>query len=151
MINVSSIFFSLFSSCNVYYQLCSVFSLGPQKKVISVYNDNFTTPCNRTPYFIEVYRCVEAGEYECFGEFIVQANQTKIEIVVPDTGDKTKFYSYVIYNHTSCTCGKENDRKEREPETKNGTTNFTTGWFVRHIKLYRYNIRGASVMNLITK
>ena len=106
--------------------------LGPQKLVISIYNDNFATPCNRTPYFIEVYRCVKDDNSKCFGEYIVQANQTKIKIVVPDTGDKTKFYSYVIYNHTSCKCeGDETKRKERDPKSnKGGEANFTIGWFI---------------------
>ena len=105
--------------------------LGPQKLVISIYNDKFTTPCNRIPYFIEVYRCVKDDNSYCIGRYIVQANQTKIEIVVPDTGDKTKFYSYVIYNHTSCKCGKENERKERKLIRKDGREdNFTIGWFI---------------------
>ena len=101
----------------------------PQREVISIYNDNFTTPCNKTPYFIEVYRCVKAEEFECLNRptYIVQANQTKIKIVVPDTDDKTKFYSYEIYNHTSCKCGKEHERKERKLV---GKANFTTGWFI---------------------
>ena len=122
-------FFSLFLmqclSPTLFY-----FLLGPQREVISIYNDNFTTPCNRTPYFIEVYRCVKAAESECLTgpTYIVQANKTKIEIVVPDTGNKTKFYHYVIYNHTSCKCGREDERKEREPKIKDGREgNFTIG------------------------
>ena len=52
----------------------------------------------------------------------------EIEIVVPDTSNKTKFYSYVIYNHTSCKCGKENERKERKLIRKDGREdNFKTG------------------------
>ena len=78
--------------------------------MISIYNANFTTPENRDPYFIEVYRCVSLDiiydEEECRDEYLVPDNWTKIEIVVPDLGNKTKFYKYVIYNHTSCKCDK---------------------------------------------
>ena len=82
--------------------------------MISIYNTNFTTPENRDPYFIEVYRCVAAlytheDQDECGADNnnIVPDNWTKIEIVVPDLGDKTEFYKYVIYNHTSCICTNE--------------------------------------------
>ena len=79
--------------------------------MISIYNTNFTTPENRDPYFIEVYRCVVDSmndQENCsVNTHIVPDNWTKIEIVVPDLGDKTEFYKYVIYNHTSCICTDE--------------------------------------------
>ena len=41
----------------------------------------------------------------------------EIGIVIPDItnkdrdpSSKKKFYKYVVYNHTSCTCGKLEDR-----------------------------------------
>lgn len=34
--------------------------LGPQKEVVSIYNDDFKTPKSRYFYFIEVYRCIKA-------------------------------------------------------------------------------------------
>ena len=103
--------------------------LGPEREVISVYNEDFTTPCNRTPYFIEVYRCVKdngsrCSENQTVEDFIVPNETENITIVVPDTGNKTEFYSYVIYNHTSCKCGTMDKRKER-PEPA-----FTKGWFI---------------------
>ena len=99
------------------------FILEPQKEVVSIYNDNFTTPESRYPYFIELYRCVKV-EYPKYFDFCgtdkypVQASMMKIEIVVPDLtnnewdASKTKkFYRYIVYNHTSCKCGSLRERK----------------------------------------
>ena len=82
--------------------------------MVSIYNENFTTPESRIPYFIEVHRCVLAGpDDDCKAALYPMANDTKdIEIVVPDLTNndrnpakKPKFYRYVVYNHTSCKCG----------------------------------------------
>ena len=55
----------------------------------------------------------------------------EIEIVVPDTGNKTNFYSFVIYDHTSCKCGNTTERKERKLVRKDGREdNFRTGRFI---------------------
>ena len=76
--------------------------------MISIYNEEFTTPKDRDPYFIEVYRCVTVDfedEVKCGGDmYPVPHTWTNIAIVVPDLGKKPKFYKYVIYNHTSCKC-----------------------------------------------
>ena len=82
----------------------------PKREVISIYNDNFKTPKNRPPYFIEVYRCVAIDndeDKEACGDknYPIPLNWTNIAIVVKDLGDETKFYKYMIYNHTSCACG----------------------------------------------
>ena len=87
--------------------------LGPEREVISIYNDNFATPKDRDPYFIEVYRCVavitDEDKVKCGGhDYPVPHTWTNITIVVPDLGKNSTFYKYVIYNHTSCKCG---DRK----------------------------------------
>ena len=91
----------------------------PRREVISIYNDNFTTPESRVPYFIAVYRCVEA-DHNCPTKnkaYPVQSKKIKVEIVVPDLTNsdrdpyKNKFYKYVVYNHTSCKCGKLEERK----------------------------------------
>ena len=62
--------------------------LGPQKEVVSVYNDDFTTPKSRYPYFIEVYRCVKAKFDPSFNryndKYPVNNTFTEIEMVVPD-------------------------------------------------------------------
>ena len=87
--------------------------------MVSIYNDNFTTPESRVPYFIAVYRCVEADHNCRINEktYPVQSNKTKIKIVAPDLTNSyrdpfnKKFYKYVVYNHTSCTCGKFEKRK----------------------------------------
>ena len=85
--------------------------------MISIYNDNFTTPESRVPYFIKVYRCVEADPNCGSNKYPVPSNKTEIEIVVPDLTNsyrdliKKKFYKYVVYNHTSCKCGKLKERK----------------------------------------
>ncbi|CAB4000829.1 Hypothetical predicted protein [Paramuricea clavata] len=91
--------------------------LGPQREVVSIYNDAFATPPSRPQYFIDVYRCVEVDFGECPSSgpsgYPVPENIEKIEIVVPDitngkvrnSTNKTKFYKYVVYNHTSCKCG----------------------------------------------
>jgi hypothetical protein len=84
--------------------------------VVSIYNDDFTTPPSRPQYFIEVYRCVKVGFGECSSSgpsaYPVPIKTAEIEIVVPDItnkdrdpSSKKKFYKYVVYNHTSCTCG----------------------------------------------
>jgi hypothetical protein len=95
--------------------------LGPQREVISIYDDHFATPLSRPEYFIEVYRCVEVGVGECYsGQFGYPVPKTteEIEIVVPDitnkdrdSSSKKKFYKYVVYNHTSCTCGTFTNRE----------------------------------------
>ena len=90
--------------------------------MVSIYNNDFTTPESKVPYFIEVNRCVKA-DYKCPSDlngYPVPSKKTEIEIVVPDLtnnyrgGPKT-FYKYVVYNHTSCKCGT---LKEREDSTK---------------------------------
>ena len=84
--------------------------------MISIYNDNFTTPESRVPYCIEVYRCVEADHCRS-KEYPVPSNKTEIEIVVPDLTNsyrdpmKKNFYKYLVYNHTSCKCGELEERK----------------------------------------
>ncbi len=89
--------------------------------MVSIYNDNFTTPKSRIYYFIEVHRCVltDADNY-CDAALYPIANDTKsIEIVVPDLTNKgrdpakQKFYRYVVYNHTSCKCGSLDERKKQ--------------------------------------
>ncbi len=103
------------------------FVLGPQREVVSIYNDDFTTPADRKPYFISVTRCVkvEQGDTDdgkCSAGnpnlmYPVQGSHTRIEILVPDIRNDNryynpkKFYKYVVYNHTSCICGKLKDRK----------------------------------------
>ena len=100
--------------------------------MISIYNDDFTTPKGRDPYFIEVYRCVTVSTPKVISEcgddkYPVPHTWTDITIVVPGLGTKPKFYKYVIYNHTSCKCedrtsnGQLPDRKLRkEPVEKLG-------------------------------
>ena len=91
--------------------------------MVSIYNDNFTTPESRYPYFIEVYRCVKVELSKYFSscktdKYPVQANMTRIEIVVPDLTNNerdpsktNKFYKYIVFNHTSCKCGSLSERK----------------------------------------
>ena len=107
------------------------FVLGPQRKVVSIYNDDFTTPPYRKPYFISVTRCVkvEQGDKCSAGNpnssYPVQRSHTRIEIVVPDIRNDNrsyhpkKFYKYVVYNHTSCKCGALKDRKLHGMTTNN--------------------------------
>ena len=84
--------------------------------MVSIYNDDFTTPPSRPQYFIEVYRCVKVFFGECPSSgpsgYPVPKRTAEIEIVVPDItnkdrdpSSKKKFYKYVVYNHISCTCG----------------------------------------------
>ena len=89
------------------------FVLEPQREVISIYNDDFTTPPSRPQYFIEVYRCVKLDFGECGSSaYPVPKTTNEIEIVVPDITNKdrdssykNKFYKYVVHNHTTCQCG----------------------------------------------
>ena len=86
--------------------------LGLRREVVSIYNNNFTTPESRIPYFIEVHRCVWAADLICgTGYYPMPSRKTEIEIVVPDLtnnyrGGPEVFYKNVVYNHTSCKCGK---------------------------------------------
>ena len=77
---------------------------------MSIYNDNFTTPESREPYFIKVHRCIIPCWYNSTGMPIALI-QKEIEIVVADINNPTKFYKYVVYNHTKCGCDKHNVRK----------------------------------------
>ncbi|CAB4023523.1 Hypothetical predicted protein [Paramuricea clavata] len=95
---------------------------GPQREVISIYNDDFTTPPSTPQYFIEVYRCVKLDFGECSGTgpstYPVPKTTDEIEIVVPDItnkdrSDKKKFYKYIVHNHTSCQCGNIKYRNGR--------------------------------------
>ena len=101
--------------------------LEPEREVISLYNENFTTPKDRDPYFVEVYRCVKVDIYKdhqaCGGDkYPVPNTWTEMQVVVPDLANKTRFYKYVIYNHTSCKCEFEDptDRKLRKNLTESG-------------------------------
>jgi hypothetical protein len=99
--------------------------------VVSIYNDDFTTPLSRPQYFIEVYRCVKIGFGECSSSgqywYPVPKTTAEIEIVVPDITNKDrdpsskKFYKYVVYSHTSCKCGtfKYRNRKLYKKITNN--------------------------------
>ncbi|CAB4030912.1 Hypothetical predicted protein, partial [Paramuricea clavata] len=87
----------------------------PEKEVVSIYNDKFTTPPSRPQYFIEVYRCVNVELGECSNgpnAYPVPKKVEEIEILVPDITNKVRdpsskknFYKYVVYNHTDCKCG----------------------------------------------
>ena len=95
-----------------------IFVLGPKREVISIYNENFTTPQFKSPYFIEVYRCVELAAIDdvskCGSDnYPVPHNWTEIGIVVPDLSDEVKFYKYIIYNHTFCKCGGTADTERK--------------------------------------
>ena len=90
--------------------------------MVSIYNDSFATPPSRPQYFIEVYRCVKVDFGDCRGQYGYPVPKTtaEIKIVVPDItnkdrdpSSKKKFYKYVVYNHTSCKCGKLEDRKKK--------------------------------------
>ena len=100
-------------------------SLGPEREVISIYNNDFTTPQSRFPYFIEVYRCVKGNDKCSFNNsYPVPLKKETIEIVVPVTNNdldpknewKPTFYKYVVYNHTACECVNSTDDR-----TPNGT------------------------------
>ena len=90
--------------------------------MVSIYNDDFTTPELRYPYFIEVNRCVKIDKkylVSCGTDrYPVQVTMTKIEIVVPhltnnerEPSNLKKFYKYIVFNHTSCKCGNRSERK----------------------------------------
>ena len=95
--------------------------IGPKREIVSIYNEKFTTPENRHPYFIEVYRCVAIDNDDdlekCRGDYYpVEDTWKNITIVVPDRSEK-EFYKYVVYIHTSCKCeGPKSVRKLRWSE-----------------------------------
>ena len=99
--------------------------LEPEREVISIYNDDLTTPKDRDPYFVEVYRCVKVDidkDYKACGsdKYPVPNTWTEMEVVVPDLANKKQFYKYVIYNHTSCKCENRTDRKLRKKPVELG-------------------------------
>ncbi|CAB4004073.1 Hypothetical predicted protein, partial [Paramuricea clavata] len=95
----------------------------PEREVVSIYGDDFSTPTFRPPYFIEVYRCVKVEVGECRSSckgYPVPKKTEEIQIVVPDIrnkdldpSNKKKLYKYVVYNHTSCKCGHSNYGKTK--------------------------------------
>ena len=108
--------------CSSYLIFICILVLGPQREVVSIYNEQFTTPHSRSPYFIEVCRCVAVittgDELVCGSDNYPQPHTwTEIEIVVPDLSNEEKFYKYIVYNHTSCKCG---DTPETQNKFRNG-------------------------------
>ena len=76
-------------------------------EVVSIYDDKFTTPVGREPFFIQIHRCVPRGFPKEIHQWPLADKQNEIEIVVPDLNDAEKFYKYVVFNHTSCKTGHE--------------------------------------------
>ena len=116
---------------NTFESDCTYFLIiGAEKEVVSIYNNDFTTPKSRVPYFIQVYRCVKA-DYNCGStEYPVPLKKEEIEIVVPDLTssyreDPKVFYKYVVYSHISCKCGTSEERKN-STEIRNETGNQET-------------------------
>jgi hypothetical protein len=79
-----------------------------------MYNDNFLTQLpdlNISSKFIAGFKLTPANALAVGRLGTKQIG--KIEIVLPDitkgkdwnSTNKTKFYKYVVYNHTSCKCG----------------------------------------------
>ena len=111
-------------SC-VFCCVIALIVLGLAKEVVSVYNENFTTPPGRFEYFIEVQRCVQAYkdnldkvDPDCL---TIPKHFENITIVVPDVTNETIFYKYVVYNHTSCGCGDSDQWKLRDDKEERGT------------------------------
>ncbi|XP_046841521.1 uncharacterized protein LOC124435562 [Xenia sp. Carnegie-2017] len=76
-----------------------------KEEVVSIYNENFTDiPKDREPYYVKVQRCVIKKEKNptCSLCWPQPMTLTEVEIVVPDLKNYTKFYKYIVYNHTSC-------------------------------------------------
>ncbi|XP_046841530.1 uncharacterized protein LOC124435569 isoform X1 [Xenia sp. Carnegie-2017] len=76
-----------------------------KQEVVSIYDENFTDiPKDREPYYVKVQRCVmEKDKIPTCGICWPQPiTLTEVEIVVPDLKNYTKFYKYIVYNHTSC-------------------------------------------------
>ncbi|CAB3988101.1 Hypothetical predicted protein [Paramuricea clavata] len=76
---------------------------GLYEEVVSIYNEDFTTPESREPYFIKVHRCIIPCWHSSI-EMPVALTQKEIEIVAADINNQTKFYKYVVYDHISCKC-----------------------------------------------
>ncbi|CAB3988099.1 Hypothetical predicted protein [Paramuricea clavata] len=84
---------------------------GLYEEVVSIYNEHFTTPESREPYLIKVHRCIIACRTKTSIAMPYALIQKEIEIVVADINNPTKFYKYVVYNHTKCGCDKHNVTK----------------------------------------
>ncbi|XP_028416383.1 uncharacterized protein LOC114540392 [Dendronephthya gigantea] len=130
-----------------------IYTSEAQKEVVSIYNDNFTTPISRYPYFIEVYRCSKiyfrAFSFNCMlYHYPVPATMSKIEIVVPDVANderdpdtKKKFYKYIVFNHTSCTCGELRERKLYNTSSNNLVSE---SYFMMNYQKNPKNVRSTS-------
>lgn len=91
--------------------------LGLTKEVVSIYGENFETPESREPYFITIHRCVK----QCDKAQLPKATSWKeIEIVVPDINNHTKFYKYVVNNHTTCGCGDTEQKLHKKLVSNEG-------------------------------
>ncbi|XP_046839456.1 uncharacterized protein LOC124433702 isoform X1 [Xenia sp. Carnegie-2017] len=76
-----------------------------KQEVVSIYNENFTDiPKDREPYYVKVQRCIIDKDKIpiCVFCWPQPMTLTEVEIVVPDLKNYTKFYKYIVYNHTSC-------------------------------------------------
>ncbi|XP_046841132.1 uncharacterized protein LOC124435234 [Xenia sp. Carnegie-2017] len=76
-----------------------------KQEVVSIYDENFTDiPKDREPYYVKVQRCVIEKDKlpKCVDCWPQPMTFTEVEIVVPDLKNYTKFYKYIVYNHTSC-------------------------------------------------
>ncbi|XP_046841146.1 uncharacterized protein LOC124435251 [Xenia sp. Carnegie-2017] len=76
-----------------------------KQEVVSIYDENFTDiPKDREPYYVKVQRCVidKDNTPNCSLCWPQPMTLTEVEIVVPDLKYYTKFYKYIVYNHTSC-------------------------------------------------
>ncbi|XP_046839447.1 uncharacterized protein LOC124433698 [Xenia sp. Carnegie-2017] len=76
-----------------------------KQEVVSIYDKNFTDiPKDREPYYIKVQRCINDKDNvpTCLLCWPQPMTLTEVEIVVPDLKNYTKFYKYIVHNHTSC-------------------------------------------------
>ena len=99
--------------CNVFLLLIS---LDLTEEVVSIYGENFETPESREPYFITTHRCVK----QCINGWPNATSWKEIEIVVPDINNQTKFYKYVVNDHTSCACGDTEQKLHKKLASNEG-------------------------------
>ena len=120
---------------------------------MSIYNEYFTTPESREPYFIKVHRCIIPCWYNSSNYMPIALIQKEIEIVVADINNQKTFYKYVVYNHTECGCDKLNVTKNelhKNPVSNEGKRfNEWTEERTKRLQVVRLNV-AATWKNLTT-
>ncbi|XP_046861640.1 uncharacterized protein LOC124454931 [Xenia sp. Carnegie-2017] len=116
-----------------------------KEEVVSIYSANFSDiPPHRDPYYIKVYRCViDSHSWQCVKGWPKPKFQREIKIVVPDLQNQTKFYKYIVYNHTSCRCQTQNPKDNFDLHKNMSSHEITKNEFLSEVSKNPFNLRSC--------